>query len=87
MKEPSSSHSSSVPHLNIEQPWSEVVDPLLPLLHAPCQYVQCVPGEEALVSGIVDLLPSEVPCAEDDVHLVLGGRRGGRKEEEMRKEE
>ena len=37
-----SSHSSSIPHLNIEQPWSEVVDSLLPLLHAPYQYIQCV---------------------------------------------
>ena len=45
-------------YLYVEQPWLEVLNTLVPFLHIPDNKVQCVPGEEALVGGIVYLLAS-----------------------------
>ena len=57
--------------LDVEQPGTQVVDALVPLLHVPHNEVECVSGEEALVRGVVHLLASHVPDAEVHLRLVL----------------
>ena len=74
---------SLVTDLYVEEPWPQVVDTLLSVLHAPHHQVESVAGEEALVSGIVHLLPRHVPDAEHHLTLVLvlakrrEGKEGG----------
>ena len=58
-------------YLYVEEPRSEVVNALVTLLHIPDHQVQSVPGQEALVSGVVDLLSCHVPDAKHYVTLCL----------------
>ena len=63
-------------YLNVEEPWAQVVNALLLLLHVPDDEVEGVAREEALVSGVVDLLTSHVPDTELYLYVVLEGGRG-----------
>ena len=60
-----------VADLNIQQPRTKKVDAFLSLLHVPHYQVECVAREKALVSGVIHLLTSQVPCAKHHIKLML----------------